>query len=156
MFFQQEMRLPIDSEIMQSTVGEPEADHIDETVTALLQSREQAFAKAKENIDKAQKSQKETYDRKHVQAELAVGTRVWLENTAQKQRKGGKMDPVWLGPYTINRSIGKGLYELENDAGEIIKKKANISRLKLYKPRDPVKRVLPDDDIPRESKRPCR
>ena len=122
LFFQKEMRLPIDSEILgsQSKTSDPESDDIDETVATLLKSREGAFTKAKENIDKAQKSQKETYDRKHVQVELSVGTRVLLENTAQKQRKGGKMDPVWLGPYRINRSLGKGLYELKNDTtGEI-------------------------------------
>lgn len=77
-----------------------------------------------------------------MQEELSVGTRVWLENTAQKQRKGGKMDPVWLGPYTINKSLGKGLYELKNDTGEILKKKANVIRLKLYVSRDPAKRKI--------------
>ena len=87
-------------------------------------SRESAFQSAKENIDKAQKTQKETYDQKHLQSELSVGTKVWLENTAQKERKVGEMEPVWLGPYIINRSLGKGLYELKNDK-EIIKKKAN-------------------------------
>ena len=63
------------------------------------------------------------------------------------------MDQVWLG---LNRSLGKGIYELKNAAGEIIKKNANISRLKLYTPRDPAKRVLPDDDPPRVAKRSCR
>ena len=48
------------------------------------------------------------------QSELSVGTKVCLENTVQRERKGGKMDPVWLGPYIINRSVGKGLYELKN------------------------------------------
>ena len=55
------MRLPLDSEILQSftTTSEPESDNMDETVSALLQSREDAFSKALENINKAQKSQKE-------------------------------------------------------------------------------------------------
>ena len=56
-------------------------------VTKLLKSREQAFEKVKQNIDKAQKNQKETYDRKHLPEELPVGTEVLLENTAQRQRK---------------------------------------------------------------------
>ena len=55
-----------------------------------------------------------------------------LENTAQKQRKGGKLEPLWLGPYTIHRDLGKGLYELSNQAGMVLKKKANIARLKEY------------------------
>ena len=156
LFFQKEMRLPIDSEILgsQSKTTDPESDDIDETVATLLKSREGAFTKAKENIDKAQKSQQETYDRKHVQGELSVGTRVLLENTAQKQRKGGKMDPVWLGPYRINRSLGKGLYELKNDTtGEILKKKVNVVRLKLYISRDPATKKKSDGDSPQAPKR---
>ena len=50
---------------------------------------------------------KETYNRKHLKEKLKVGTEVLLENTAQQQRKGGKMEPAWMGPYTINRCIGK-------------------------------------------------
>ena len=67
------------------------------------------------------KSRKQhNYDRKHQPAEIALGTQVLLENTAQKQRKGGKLEPMWMGPYTINRRIGKGLYELSRD-GKVIK-----------------------------------
>ena len=61
---------------------------------------------------------------------------VLLENTAQKQRKGGKLCPAWLGPYTNSRNLGKGVYELKNAAGGIVRKKANISRLKVYNCRD--------------------
>jgi hypothetical protein len=63
-----------------------------------------------------------------------------LENTAQKQRKGGKLDDAWLGPYTIHRQLGKGIYELENEKGKILKKKVNINRLK------PFKRQRPESD----------
>ena len=63
---------------------------------------------------------------------LKVGTVVLLENTMQKQRKGGKLEPLWLGPYTIHRDLGKGLYELSNQAGMVLKKKVNIARLKEY------------------------
>ena len=55
-----------------------------------------------------------------------------LENTMQKQRKGGKLEPLWMGPYSIQRDLGKGLYELANKDGKILKKKANIARLKHY------------------------
>ena len=66
-----------------------------------------------------------------------MGTEVLLENTAQQQRKGGKMEPVRMGPYTINRCIGKGLYALKNSKGDVLKKKANINRLTLFKRREP-------------------
>ncbi len=87
------------------------------------------------NILAAQKKQKETYDLKHEAKILPVGTLVLLENTLQKQRKGGKLEPVWMGPYIISRDLGKGLYELTTKAGKVLKKNANISRLKKYKER---------------------
>ena len=46
---------------------------------------------------------------------LQIGTKVLKENTRQKQRKGGKKDNRWLGPHTINRYIGKGVYVLKEE-----------------------------------------
>ena len=54
---------------------------------------------------------------------LQIGTKVLKENTRRKQCKGGKMDDRWLGPYTINRYIGKGLYELKDKKGTVLKQK---------------------------------
>ena len=157
MLFQQQMRLPIDAEILpQSSTHDGEDNSLKETVGALLESRNQAFQKAQANITKAQKQQKETYDRKHLQGELEVGTKVLLENTAQQQRKGGKMEPLRLGPYIINRCLGKGIYELKNMKGELLKKKANISRLTVFKNRtdfptfDPPSNASKAPDISRK------
>ena len=33
--------------------------------------------------------------------------------------KRGKLKEKWLGPYTINRSIEKGVYELRNTKGKV-------------------------------------
>ena len=63
---------------------------------------------------------------------LKPGTKVLLENSKQKERKGGKLQERWLGPYSISRSLGKGLYELKTLNGSVMKKKANINRLKVY------------------------
>ena len=68
-------------------------------------SREKAFRKAQENISKAPKQQKETYDIKHLKASWQGSSREY----AQQQRKGGNMEPVRMGPYTISQCIGKGL-----------------------------------------------
>ena len=76
------------------------------------------------NIKSAQKKQKETYDRKHKSVNLAVGTEVLLENTKQKQRKGGKLENLWLGPYRVHQHVGKGIYRLRNMADEVLTKKA--------------------------------
>ena len=85
------------------------------------------------NIAKALKHQKETYDRKHLQKELEIGTKVLLENTAQQQRKGGKKEP--LSPCTISRCLSKGIYKLKNMKGEVLNKKANMVRLTVFKER---------------------
>ena len=97
-----------------ATDEEQEVD-IDSVIQALIASRDRVFQKAESCITSAQKRQKETYDRKRQPGEIAVGTQVLLENTAQKQRKGGKLEPAWLGPYNINRCVGKGVYELSKD-----------------------------------------
>ena len=86
-----------------------------------------SYKKDLANITKARKQQKETYDRKHLQKELEVSTKVLLENTAQQQWKGGKMEPPSLGPCVINRCLDKGIYKLKNVRGEMLKKKANVA-----------------------------
>ena len=110
MLFQKEMQLPIDSEVLpqgQNLPIEEDADTISARIGQLLQAREEAFKVAEVNIAAAQKKQKETYDRKHQPPVLKLESKVLLENTAQKQRKGGKMDPLWLGPYLINQDLGE-------------------------------------------------
>ncbi len=139
MLFQKEMRLPIHNDVCPKSLTElddstEEVAH-SELIKQLLMAREDAFKKAEENILVAQKQQRETYDRKHEAKILPVGSQVLLENSMQKQRKGGKLEPVWLGPYLISRDVGKGLYELTNKSGKVLKKKANIYRLREYKER---------------------
>ena len=70
------------------------------------------------------------YDRKHRSTILSFNTMVLTENSCQKQRKGGKMDDRYTGPYFINRHVGKGVYELRNAHDKILKKMVNINRLK--------------------------
>ena len=151
LLFHQQMRLPIDSEVLPSSLDQEDDDEddLDQKIQILLDARQKAFKEVEANIEAAQKSQKETYDRKHQAQVLPEGTEVLLENTYQKQRKGGKMDPLWLGPYTIHRNLGKGLYELKNKEGKLVKKKANINRLKVYRRRnDEVTQSSPNNSPP--------
>lgn len=136
MLFQKNMRLPIDNEVLPYTPFNEEEDiskrDVSEIIDCLMHSREVVFGSASANIKRAQKNQKETYDRKHKPSVFKIGSKVLLENTAQKQRKGGKMDPLWLGPYVITRDLGKGIYELSSLKGRVIKNKVNVHRLKRY------------------------
>ena len=133
MLYQQEMRLPIDAELLIPDERK-DGDNVDVEVIIdnLLKSREKTFSLAEGSINDAQKKQKKTYDRKHHPEEFTIGTEVLVENTADKQRKGGKLNPAWFGPYIISKPMGKGIYELSNKRGEVIRKKVNVNRLKLY------------------------
>ena len=62
---------------------------------------------------------------------IPIGTMVLVENSRHKQHKGGKMDDCCTGPYFIKRHVVKGVYELRNSCGMVIKKKVNSNRLKV-------------------------
>ena len=64
----------------------------------LLESRNQAFQKTPMNITKAQKQQKEMYDKKkHLQKELEVGTKVFLKTLHSSKGRVGKWSPLgWV------------------------------------------------------------
>ena len=57
--------------------------------------------------------------------------KVLVENTKQKERKGGTLEHKYKGPYIIHESLGKGVYTLKAMDGNILKTKHNISRLKV-------------------------
>ena len=55
-----------------------------------------------------------------------------LRNSQRDSKKGDKMKPHWLGPYTVHKSLGKGVYRLKNQHGTVLKAAVNICCLKLY------------------------
>ena len=63
-----------------------------------------------ENIEQAQKKQKEYYDLKH-SAATCFNVGLWSSRKTRKRRKGGKLDCRWEGPYVISTSLGKGLFK---------------------------------------------
>ena len=137
------------------------------TTNFLLKRREKAFQIAKANIKSAQIKQKETFDRKHQQSTYSIGSKVLLGNTAQKQRKRGKLESRWHGPYLVNRDLGmglfvyviiqishgftivflsgQGLYELTSASGKLLKQIANVRHLKTYHEIDQGDNVCPKE-----------
>ena len=64
---------------------------------------------------------------------LQVGAKVQKKDFLRKKRKGGKMDPQWLGPYVIATDLDKGFYALSDlNTGEIVTKRINAAHLKPY------------------------
>ena len=61
-----------------------------------------------------------------------VGSSVMLKNMQNAHRMGGKMDLTWKGPYTIQKMVGKGRYQLKTKNGQVLKKLYNGILLKEY------------------------
>ena len=58
-----------------------------------------------------------------------------LKNSRKESRKGDKLAPRWVGPYTIHESLGKGVYRLSNPKtgfGLVNGAAVNQCRLKIY------------------------
>ena len=78
------------------------------------EAHEKVLEKAKENITKAQKKQKFHYDKWHFKPGCySVGAKMLVKDFNRKKRKGGKLDYIWKGPYTITQCLGRGLYSLK-------------------------------------------
>ena len=79
-----------------------------------VEQRIQLLSAAKNNIILAQGKQKKAYDKKLSCPEVfQVGAFVMKKDFTRKKRKGGKLDPKWVGPYCITSNLGRGLYQLK-------------------------------------------
>ena len=104
----------------------------DSQVEKMLEFHSNVMEKAKTNISNAQQKQKDHYDKRHAgTSSIAIGSIVLLANEA---RKGGKQDPLWLGPYIVEDLSDKGVCKLRNrETGNTLQKQYNVSLLTLFK-----------------------
>ena len=135
--FHRTARLPIDME--EDRLSDPDerlahyhrAIEKDEEVAAKEAS--DLLKNVKENVAKAQAKQKKYYDSKHgAGASYKLDALVLKRDFLRSKRKGGKLDPKWLGPYRISKVLGKGLYSLTHCKGGRNVKRVNGFHLKLY------------------------
>lgn len=104
-----------------------------------FEERAKVLEMAKSNIMHAQKCQKKAYDRKHfISHVFKVGALVLKKDFLKKKRKGGKLDPKWVGPYKIVANLGRGLYQLEECASAQMIARVNGTHLKKYSPPNEV------------------
>ena len=109
--------LPIDLDVERPNAAklleDIEGADTGQSLEVLTSHRMEVLQEVKKNINLAQKKQKKQYDEKHSRAACyIVGAKVLKKDFTRKRRKGGKMDPKWLGPYMITKDIGKGFYKL--------------------------------------------
>ena len=90
--------------------------------------RQRTLEAVKENIEQAQKKQKEHYDLKHsAETCFNVGSVVLKKDFTRKRRRGGKLDYWWEGPYVISKSLGKGLFQLKELDGDKVSHALHIN-----------------------------
>ena len=96
---------------------------------------------AKMLIQKAQKKQKDVYDRKHsLPNSFSIGEFVLKKDFKRKKRAGGKLETQYVGLYMIMKIHGKGFYRLKqvgNEEGVV--ERINGAHLKPYQVADESK-----------------
>ena len=135
MFFRKGV-LPVDFTNARNCSGEL---HLSNSETAdvpseCIENRRVQLETVKKNIIKAQAVQKKQYDRKNHKPEVfVVGSIVLKKDFLRKKRAHGKLDPRWIGPYKIIKSLGRGLYGLQlvDDPSRIVSR-VNGVHLKPY------------------------
>ncbi len=122
--FQRMARLPID--ITEDQFADPDerlahyqSNAVEEIV---IEERSNLLCTIKANIEKAQAKQKRLYDANHgAGISFQVGSFVMKKDFTRKKRRGGKLDPKWVGPFQITAVLGKGLYSLKSYEGDLTK-----------------------------------
>ena len=116
---------------------ESEVSEVTNRLTALVNIRTTVFPDASSNIQEAQARQKQDYERRHKsKRKFQVGEKVLLWNLRRADRKGGRSVDPWLGPYEVTSVTEMGLYELQSETGEVLKKRQHGVNLKLFNDRE--------------------
>nr|XP_055059891.1 uncharacterized protein LOC129443447 isoform X2 [Misgurnus anguillicaudatus] len=83
----------------------------------------------KQNLDAVERKNQESRE-KNQGPLFNTGDLVWRQNVRSQQRKGGKLDPDFLGPFTVSRVEGKSV-DLVDSCGKVLPK-VSMDHLKPY------------------------
>ena len=137
LMFNRQATIPIDLELQKSDSKDlataytqlPDVDQDEQE-----KRRMSIIEEAKKNIEVAQQKQKTIYDRKHAKPHcFEKGQLVLKLDSTRRKRKGGKLDPKYLGPFKIIKALGNGTYHLADPKKPNTTLKATGSHIKPYK-----------------------
>ncbi|KAM9812657.1 uncharacterized protein ACBT44_011748 isoform 2-T2 [Syngnathus typhle] len=97
--------------------------------------QDQLFEQVREHIRKAQEKTRHPKTTSGTTPTIHIGDLVLRQNIRSQQRKGGKLNPNFLGPYKIVAIEGKTA-DLQDENGALVPK-INIDHLKPYKENKP-------------------
>ena len=99
--------------------------------------QESVFNITSQNISMAQVSQKKSYDVRHSRNfKFAKNDIVIKYLPRNSQRKGGKLEDKFSGPYVIDEITDIGIARLQTLKGKVLKKGVSIKQLQKYNKKD--------------------
>ena len=129
----------LDRDLTQEEVARLEREYLDNTIEEMKKVKETMIGRAKVNIANAQIQQKRNYDKRFDSKEkFEIGDSVLLENQVNKNRKGGKRQNRFSGPYVMLDILRAGNCTLKHKEGAIKKTKHPLAHLKQYHERNLV------------------
>ncbi len=86
----------------------------EECVAECIKRHNRIFKTIQENISCVQRKIKKRNLIEGLYLEIKLGERVLRQNVRSRQRKGGKLDPDYIGLYTVMNVDGKSIYLKDN------------------------------------------
>ncbi|CAC5380463.1 unnamed protein product [Mytilus coruscus] len=98
---------------------------------------QEAFTLARENLQAAQRKQKEQYDLKSDVINYAIGDKIWVFNPSTKPGLSTKLLHNWHGPYVIIDKLSDVNYKIQMCDSKKSEQTVHVNRIKQF--------VDPDD-----------
>jgi ribosomal protein L21E len=131
-----EARLPIEVDGQQEILEYDLENTILQRAYELIDQLPNYRQKARDNIQKSQKSQERRHLEKIPQiVKYKEGDKVLMYDSRLDKQWSGKLDTRWKGPFVIHKCLDKGAYVLKNQFGQPLKEVIHADRLKMYKGR---------------------
>ena len=127
----------LNRELQDEEIEEIENKNYTEILKQLNLVRESVFNTTSQNISMAQVSQKKYYDIRHSRNFKFTKNYIVIKFLPRNlQRKGGKLDDKFSGPYVIDKITDLGIVRLCMLKGKVLKKGVPIKQLQKYNKKD--------------------
>ena len=131
MLFGKEMPLPIDTALIPEEIIDKVPDKFIDEVIKRVKTKHDV---ARSNVQLTQNKNKEYYDKKTKLPNFKVGDKVFLKIGKVEIGKKKKLEPKWMGPYSIIESRYNLIYNLlDLKTPRPVKSFIHANRLKPYK-----------------------